>query len=334
MKKTYYEKAITDLLPQVEKEFFEKLDVVDPTLINDLPTFHKALSVLDPGFISMGRVGGEQFYTMMNTLFQCYHFRRCGFPVYNFSQNLINSLMVTNQNNIETSFIRFPHETTYLSFEGNTFTIYHTDTGDHNVHGAFITQEEDNGFRYWRILLCGESNKNSKPELGEYDDALFYYRIKFPKNTSIKETILDCIERDGDDLFTNDLYLKQMDKTLPLIANIALYMNTDEIPSEKTKEDIPECLTKKPKKIRQWKRKYSNISKLKYYFLGTHITNILDQDKQLVGDNVYERMVHTYTWIVRGHWHTYWVGKGRINMRVNWIKPYWKSWKNKGEKND
>jgi len=261
---------------------------------------------------------------MLNGLFQCYFLRINDFPVYNLSKNLVNSLIVTNQNNINTDYIKFPNQTTYLSFGAETFSIYHPDTGEHNVYGAFITQHEDETFRHWRVLLCGDVNENSNPSLGGLDDCVFFYRIKFFKNQVIENTILDGIEREGEDVFTSSAYLEQMKKTIPFIANVALYLNTDDIPSEKTKEEIPKCLTQKPKKIKRWQKEYGNKSKMKYYSLGENIKNILDENYNLVGNSTYEKMTHTYTWIVRGHWHLYWVGKGRAQTKINWLQPYWK----------
>lgn len=333
MQITYYEKMLKSLGHIINDSFFKELDKRINNKILPLPEFQETLFEAYPTLkmafndIAVRQNNIEGYFTSINILFSSYYFWKNNTPVYKISDNLLNSLIVTTLEKMNTNFIKLPKKIVYLSFSNNFFTIHHPETGYHQVYGAYIIENEDEEYRYWRVLLVGEENNNKRLEYGGLDDCLFFYRIKFPKNKIIEKNFNDIISMEGDVKFNNDIYKKQVDESINILANIILYINTDKIPNKLVKNDIPECNTKKIKKIKRWEAEHANRSRLKYYSLGEHLGNIFDSEKDVNCKTIKERMIYTYRWIVKGHFHTYWVGEGRTDIELKWICPYWKGWK-------
>ena len=58
---------------------------------------------------------------------------------------------------------------------------------------------------------------------------------------------------------------------------------------------------------------------------GRKVTKIARPTVRVLGPNIKRGALNTQSAtdvIVRGHWHTYWVGKGRETRKLNWVHPY------------
>lgn len=78
------------------------------------------------------------------------------------------------------------------------------------------------------------------------------------------------------------------------------------------------------KKLKHFQELYKNAtsgSKLRTY--GRQVTKACKPTVHLIGPGVQEmRAPLPNDILVRGHWHTYWVGKGRAKRQLNWVQPY------------
>lgn len=327
MNKTYYEKIMSNKL--FEDIYSPVIERLQPYLDNvlSLQEFHNYFKKLFPGLnkqlyeLAISQNNKEGYSSSMNILYQFCYFYKNNKTIYKISDNLVNSLIVTDLKKISTEFIKIPKNNIYLSFSNELFTIEDPRTGQHKVFGAFITQEKDDDiYRHWRVLICGETNQNSENEL---DDSIFFYRIKFPKNKIIENKFNDMFELEGEHVFDNEIYLKQVKETLSFIANIIVYLNTDKIDLNKTeRQTVPLCTAKKDKKIRLWKKKYGNISTLKYHPIGDDIENIF-KDKKPSGNNIAERVYYKDKWLVRAYWQHYHIGPERLETIIKYIAPRW-----------
>jgi hypothetical protein len=69
---------------------------------------------------------------------------------------------------------------------------------------------------------------------------------------------------------------------------------------------------------------HGTSSKSKRHTYGRKITRIARPTVQVLGPNIKRGPSSTLATdvLVRGHWHTYWTGKGRSNRKLNWVQPH------------
>ena len=72
-----------------------------------------------------------------------------------------------------------------------------------------------------------------------------------------------------------------------------------------------------PSKRRTYGRKATRLARATVYQLGPQV--------------LFSPRRKSFDVLVRGHWHTYWVGKGRLRRKLNWIQPYIRNKRNDDE---
>ena len=155
--KTYYEKV-----QEVYPGLVENLqDIRVPEGVHDLEPFFnymrkEAPDVFEPLFsLFVGAKNTQEtaleISTLTNIIFQVMHFQSSGKRVFHISNNLMESLMITDMEKMPVSFLQMPYPCVYLSFNPSYISISDA-TGWHDVTGLFITETYVDEVRYFRIL--------------------------------------------------------------------------------------------------------------------------------------------------------------------------------------
>ena len=326
MDRTYYEKCFIDMLPDAESKIFKEIDKYIEDEFPPLQKFYDILVKIGINWfdsISLSE-GNEQASTPLNMIYQGYYYWKNEKKTYKISDNIVNALIATDPDSVSVNAVIPPHDSMYFTFSNKYFTLLDPKTGIHKVEGMFLTQFEDNEYKHWRVMIIASENENSRAEYGGYDDTIFFYRIKIKKGQKLKGSF----EMEGENITEisemEQVYQEQMISTFRFLCNVILYLSTGKIPAQPIKEEIPPCITKKPKKIKRWQKEYGNLTKMKYYNIEDKDLTDIYENQEPGGNTLRERMHWKSAWLVIGHFHSYWVGKGRTHIQVNWLQPYWK----------
>lgn len=328
MKKTYYERTMA-YFSKLEDSLFKNIrETMGIHIVPLQEFFDNIIQHMDSypdfkNFFESIRYADESsFNVTMQIIYQLYYFWSYDKTVYRVSDEIINALISTDVDDMNVSMLLMPTPNLYLSFTNKFFTLRDPNTGIHQVSGLFLTSEEDDEYKYWRVLVVGENNVNSEHAL---DDSIFFYKLKLRKDM----TIAKGLTIDGDHTWQmeelNDIFTEQITSTFKFLCNIILYLNYSGKEKKYTRNNIPSRnVIKNPKKLRRYDKQYGDMSSLHFFDIRDEaLGNIFEREDPGSG-TITDMIRWKSAWLVRGHWHRYWIGKGRSELDIKWLQPYWK----------
>ena len=290
-------------------------------------------------------------------------FETYGKRVYEVSPGLQLLLENTKLKGLPTNQLRLPHPTIYLTLPPK-YEVFNHATGMHPSEGVYVVEDDQRKPRTWRLILVGKHNEHSKhneddalyhwtvtlPEGKTIEDAIY-------DSTSIVEEVRDggLAERDvevqgqqikvaaGSPLGAKeqvahfDLMRDTLVTLFRYVMNVVLYAtnpdaeitfsdaNKDYERLRKRLEKLPKNKSKKKKKRRHIKQQIRDLNNPQQPRITLGRTIILNRAmKESILEGGMTKSKHRVRYLVSGHWHLYWKGKGRTIAEKKWIKPYFK----------
>lgn len=224
-----------------------------------------------------------------------------------------------------------PYPCFYLDLPNCPWKVWGGDhTQWHNVSGAYVVLQGD----YLKVLIWGAENEKAR---GPGDDATVWFSLSleecFNEHGDI-EGYIDWLlmpgqstrmnnDRGIEGLVGRDLHLKQKEAYVNIYrvaVNLILYLQTEtaeiDVVSDKRRSDLQGKIgrTKNPGKKKKYERQLGKLSKATIVKVGQTVEARMKALRSQPG-------VKRAHW-VRGHWHRYWVGKGRTKLVPRWVLPY------------
>ncbi|NOZ85726.1 MAG: hypothetical protein GXP49_05610 [Deltaproteobacteria bacterium] len=261
--------------------------------------------------------------------------------------NDMAELLALTEINLPLSEIRPPYSCCYVHIDGDVgMRIWGGErTGWHMLEGGYSMQTQFVGDTNWGLFMCAKPNTNSENKV---DDATFWMPFFKSESDMIVEDILrkrletapDPVIEKGSKLpkdvadmcskyefvDTKDTWeINKFNLTLAfrIMLNTFLYMSSkDATIRRKFWED--KALKKKLRKVGRASRRQElemrlNMRSSHYIYIGNGDEKMAERNV-----NINRESGEVRRHVVRGHWHTYWVGKGRANSERKWIRPYWR----------
>jgi len=117
-------------------------------------------------------------------------YQKYGKKTYTVSPGLAFALQHTELRKMPAELLALPYPCIYLAMPPKTFTIYHEETGTHDVEGAYLVEDKSVTPRAWKIMLAGSPNENSA---SDDDDALYHYTMILEDGKTLEECIQETV---------------------------------------------------------------------------------------------------------------------------------------------
>lgn len=215
--------------------------------------------------------------------------------------------------------LHLPHEAFYIALPECSWLLWGGEsTGWHTVYGLYVNRTPQS----IAFAVCGAENDRST---GHGDDAHAWIRMSPPADQSL-ETYLQRTLNGG----PAESYLSQPPEeavqresivsAVRVAINLCMYLSSDaaststQTPAQRRAPLEVELRRKKnPGKAKVIERRIAQLSTATVTHVGGHY------EKQLAGTM---QGTDIRQHIVRGHWHTYWVGEGRTKKIRKWVLPF------------
>ena len=327
-----------------DDDFEHEFNVRLPEWFLKCPSFVNYMSELMEHFakamktnIDLGIPEGElqdSLKAQIRIVYHMWSLRKNHKRIYKLTNTSLESLMNTEYpSRIE--YVKSPYQTLYLMFPNeNKFKMPRT---NRTLEGAYVTLHELSDRKVLTVVLTQKCKRID--EIANED--VYYYELPLINNMSISSAIKRVINRfreigqDDSKSYANnnekEKYYTLIKETSTLIINSLLYITS--INSEKKRIILSnknnDMSLKKAKKFLH--RKKSSID---YDLLDISIDGSEHYDSELIG----KTSSHKYKYLVRGHWHHYWVNRDNENYKSDcivesndnkikvrkWLSPYWK----------
>lgn len=229
--------------------------------------------------------------------------------------------------------LRLPYPAFYLALPECAWSIWGGPvTQWHTVYGVYVVEQGDS----LKLLIWGPDNELSR---GPGDDATVWFHLDltecFNKYGDLENYIKYLLHPDNDAVMQNDSLWPESEDTakkqhlrmqevylnvIRTVVNLVLYLQTEAAEADKEVDPRRRELrakvanAKNPGKKKKYQRQLDNLSKATVVKVGQSLETRMSALRSQPG-------VQRAQW-VRGHWHRYWVGKGRTKLLPKWIHPY------------
>ena len=248
-------------------------------------------------------------------------FIRCGRQVFSLGPAMTEMLAETSTDNIKKEDIHFPYDNFWVSFPPGTMTISDAEVTEGSyTHGDVQT---DAWGMYVANLLDGViivvwGAGGGKGEGYQLWAPLAYGLLKEG------DTIESCITGrkvgigSAVGAVTASSAIVKIKKAVRIAFNLMLYLNSDG--AEEVKDDI---LYARAAKVDRRYQEARHLSVSKQRKIVTKLSKKKQCRVRYIAPTIETSMTGTIArhW-VRGHWHTYLVGKGRSKRLLKWVMPY------------
>jgi hypothetical protein len=258
------------------------------------------------------------------------YFRSSGRQTFEIGPNLQEMFCETSLQAVPREALKFPYACFYLSFPGCNWEVWGDDeSGWHPLGGAYVRLDPMRDVI--AICLWGMNNENSKNDIDcthswaefslkecyeEAGDLETYLKRMFDPNDLGRIDDDWQGSRESDD-FDHDKATRVLGHVCRVAVNLALYLQTE----------TPEVRSH-PYRMTNERRRNLGISKKRIKTLepliGPGTVTVVGRElekeaerRKLESQEVSSPRMH---WR-RGHWHHYWVGKGRTKRVPRWLMP-------------
>ena len=320
-------------------------------MIPNKPTNMIEFGTLGPIAAVVGSLPAYYQVSMLNIFKVATRILQTGPVLFRTTAGLEQALDETDLMKSSMDFLKPPHEAfEFILSDGvpESLVVHNPLTGEHRL--GYILMQDDNWYceqddKYYpalRVVFVGHPNEKSKDD---HDNAVTY--ASFPYNLE-ECNIGDWIEKETEGFLLRGpqaakmspeefVYLKRL---MRFAAKLILYVNspqcdeTLEVARAKTLAAKIDRLTEGKKGREKAQKKKAERLKLDYerlpaaaFFdhrtLGSSI--VIDRGARVEhseGSRTGRELTSRVE--VRAHFHTYWVGKGRTDRRVNWISKHYR----------
>lgn len=230
--------------------------------------------------------------------------------------------------------LKVPYSTFYLALKGCEHRLWGgSRTRWHRVSGLYVHLDEDTDV--FTIMVWAEENERSLM-LG--DDAHVWARLRLSfrhedletnihklltdKNNDRSDPILDPLAqgRDGYSAEVKAVQTETMRAMFRLAINLSLYLASDKPDVVRAEDEHRKKLLRKIESVKSPGKRKKLERQLKQHSKATLI-KVGQSIEKRASDSVRAHGSVKAHW-VRGHWHTYWTGKGRSVKVRRWVLPY------------
>lgn len=253
-------------------------------------------------------------------------FIRCGRQVFTLGPGMAEMLSKTSTDNITPEDIKMPYQTFWVAFPPGFMSMTSSDgDGDyieghdgrivceqaHDAWGMYVNDLEEGVM----IVIWGHEALSLDDLPNIYDrspmDAGFALWVPIPYDQMVE---LGSIEK-----VIGENNLGRVQKAVRVAFNLMLYLNSDG--AEEVRDDIT---WRRAQNVDQRYKEARSMSESKVAKLATKIYKKQHCRIRYIAPTIEEKLSATERvkhW-VRGHWHTYWTGKGRALRKLLWVMPH------------
>jgi len=251
-----------------------------------------------------------------------------GQQTFDLSDKIYQMFLRTDLKNVYAKDIRLPYKCIYVVFPKKYRINIKNESGifsEHICEGIFLFAQEKDGHDH--IYVSIPAYPVNSPILADSNH-------RFGMGLSSCISITKYVENPDKPFDLNEIILiylskfatlNKEDKSLDLIVemisvafNTIIYLNHGLKTKTVQKQNINQL-----EKLRNFQKKTkSNTEKIKVDRIITRlsIANVTSLEPHLKGLKLNEMTATDI--LVRGHWHTYWIGEGRTKRKVNWVQPH------------
>jgi hypothetical protein len=216
-----------------------------------------------------------------------------------------------------------PYQSICFKYPKGIVTLKDQVTGEHHLDEVYLTvsNNEDGSIKDIRIFLHGKSNEHSFHDL---DDTNTFFRLSEGIDENL--TVKDVLNKLTENAKYRNVIKHNIKSTFYLIINSLLYISSSEadiIFNKGPKKLLSEIDRSYGRKERRARQKLNRVFGLPRYDVGTKIVidNSICQNNNQNNTHKYH-FTHRFT--VRGHWRHQKCGKNMSEVKIIWIKPYYK----------
>ncbi|MEK4878742.1 hypothetical protein [Paenibacillus sp. FSL R5-0908] len=262
-----------------------------------------------------------------NVLFHTYNFHKYHKKHFRYEENLTAMLLKTDLQNVDSSFIRLPFQSIYISVPKNSFKLT-AEQKHFYVEGFYIhevnlaTFERDQVIKelgkgitkFIRILtVLTPVGSEALPSIEDYNYITLNLRFK---RGNVFEQLEENYNRAG---LTN--FADQATEIFSFVINAIFYLNSSsqEVDYIELKQEVEQEKTDDNRSTR--------TSKIPYYAVGKTIVISKQGGKPAPENNMVQQgtdKILDKQWLVRGHWRNQAHGEKLLLRKLIWIQPYLK----------
>jgi hypothetical protein len=320
----YLEQALTaagrPLTDLGEREVLDYLSIV-------VPGYKEMYTSKDPEASSNARI-------LSTGLFQTYHFNRQK-RVFRLEEGLTQKLLHTGIEHVDSSFIRSPFKSIYVSLPYNQELVIPDGTAnEYLVDGFYLYVDTDVATEHvsldmdgktpvsgevggspkctaLKFLATGLKRKDASATVNEEDDALFFGTFLLAPG-DVMPQVKHKVDK-WTSVETNKPYLETLFR---FILNTILYITSPTA-------DLSPILAKfEPVANKDAERKNKGLSKINQTSVGKSIRVLRGMAEHYGETSVHMRLRNCPRWLVRGHWRNQAHGEGRSLRKMLWVEPF------------
>lgn len=243
---------------------------------------------------------------------------KSGRLIYRVPPDLIRDMRHTDLDAVQIEDIELPTRSIFLATEDSGITVYHADSGEHDLDGFFVSEIIDRvGGRALSVCAVGRGTAQ-----GVLDNALVTFSLPLDGSKTLAEWMTLAESDAKNEIAIGPNSLRVRDWAQIVLGLVLLIRHEPEAVVATPDEGVPEVKLRHARTIASTKHREAWLAR---YRLQAHVHVLApDRPQDLAETETGTGAPLAVRSLVRGHWRRQAHGPGRSLRRVRWIRPFWR----------